>query len=86
MSELALAPLAALAQVLVAGMTFPLFFRLQQKGGPVLLSQIGYVAAAVGLIAATFLLGEQYSLMTWVGAAVIAFGVVITIVAQITER
>lgn len=85
-SELALAPLAALAQVLVAGMTFPVFFRLQQKGGPVLLSQIGYVAAAVGLIAETSLLGEQYSLMTWVGAAIIAFGIVITIVAQITER
>lgn len=84
--ELVLAPLAALAQMLVAGMTFPVFFRLQQKGGPVLLSQIGYIAAAVSLIAATFLLGEQYSLMTWVGAAVIAFGIAITIMAQITER
>jgi drug/metabolite transporter (DMT)-like permease len=81
-SELSLAPVATLAQILVAGMTFPVYFRLQQKGGPVLLSQIGYVAAAVGLIAATFLLGEQYSLMTWVGAVVIAFGIVITILAQ----
>lgn len=85
-SELALAPWAVLAQVFVAGMTFPVYFRLQQKGGPVLLSQIGYVAAAVGLIAATFLLGEQYSPMTWVGATVIASGIVITMVAQITER
>ncbi len=85
-SELALAPSAALAQAVVAGMTFPVFFRLQQKGGPVLLSQIGYVAAAVGLIAATFLLGEQYSLMTWIGAAVIAVGIAITIAAQIAVR
>jgi len=84
--ELALAPLAALVQVLVAGMMFPVYFRLQQKGGPVLLSQIGYVAAAVGLITATLLLGEQYSSMTWAGAAVIAFGIVITIMAQITGR
>lgn len=84
--ELMLAPLAALAQMFVAGIMFPVFFRLQQKGGPVLLSQIGYVAAAVGLISATFLLGEHYTPMTWVGAAVIALGIIVTIVAQITER
>ena len=84
-SELALAPWAALVQVVIAGMTFPVFFRLQQRGGPVLLSQVGYVAAAVGLITATFLLGEKYSLMTWVGVAVIAFGIAITLVAQVTE-
>jgi hypothetical protein len=42
------APVAgrALLQVLVASMIFPVLFRLQQKGGPVLLRQIGYVAAA----------------------------------------
>ncbi|MDX2464348.1 MAG: DMT family transporter, partial [Porticoccus sp.] len=84
--ELSLAPFAVLAQVLVAGVMFPIFFRLQQKGGPVLLSQIGYVAAAVGLITATFLLDEQYSPMTWVGAAIIAFGIVVTIVAQIKKH
>jgi len=84
--ELARAPLAALAQALAAGMMFPIFFRLQQKGGPVLLSQIGYVAAAVGLIAATVLLGERYSTMTWAGAAVIAFGIATTIAAQTTKR
>jgi len=85
-SELTLAPLAALAQMLVAGLMFPVFFRLQQQGGPVFLSQLGYVAAAVGLIAATFLLDEHYSAMTWVGAAIIAVGIVVTVVAQITER
>jgi drug/metabolite transporter (DMT)-like permease len=76
----------ALAQVLVAGMTFPTFFRLQQQGGPVLLSQIGYVAAAVGLIGATLFLGERYSLTTWLGAGVIAVGIAITIIAQRTDR
>ncbi|MBL4905968.1 MAG: DMT family transporter [Sneathiella sp.] len=79
------APWAALAQVLVAGMTFPVFFRLQQIGGPVLLSQIGYVAAAVGLIAATVLLDEQYSAMTWMGAAIIASGIGITVYSQIKK-
>jgi len=67
-------------------MTFPVLFRLQQKGGPVLLSQIGYVAAAVGLIAATLLLGEQYNQATWLGTGVIAAGILITIFAQIGGR
>lgn len=84
--EIAPAAGAALAQVLVAGMTFPAFFRLQQNGGPILLSQIGYVAAAVGLISATLFLGERYSLLTWLGAGVIAVGIGITITAQRTER
>jgi drug/metabolite transporter (DMT)-like permease len=86
LGQLSAAPLAAVAQALVAGITFPIYFRLQQKGGPVLLSQIGYIAAAVSLIVATFLLGEKYSLLTWVGAAVIAFGIANTIMAQLKNR
>ena len=77
---------AALAQMLVAGMTFPVFFRLQRHGGPVLLSQIGYVAAAVGMIVATAFLGERYDALTWAGAGVIAGGIAITIVAQRRAR
>lgn len=84
--EVAPAAGTALAQVLVAGITFPAFFRLQQQGGPVLLSQIGYVAATVGLIGATVFLGERYSATTWLGAGVIAVGIAITIVAQQTGR
>ena len=83
--ELAAAPLAALAQLVVSGMTFPVFYRLQQRGGPVLLSQIGYVASAVGLIAATVFLGERYAVLTWAGSAVIAMGVGITLCAQHRE-
>lgn len=86
LNEIAPAAGAALAQVLVAGMTFPAFFRLQQKGGPVLLSQIGYVAAAVGLIGATVFLGERYSATTWLGAGVIVVGIGITIAAQRIDR
>jgi len=85
-TELTREPEAALAQALVAGLMFPVYFRLQQKGGPVLLSQIGYIAAAVGLVAATVFLGERYSTMTWIGAAVIAFGIAITIAAQMKKR
>lgn len=71
-----------LVQMLVSGLNFPFFYRLQRDGGPVLLSQIGYVAAAVGLIAATVFLGERYSLLTWLGAGIIAAGIVATVVAQ----
>lgn len=80
--ELSAAPYAALLQMLVAGITFPIFFRLQKIGGPVLLSQIGYVAAAVGLLTATLFLGETYGLLTWGGAAIIALGILVTILAQ----
>ncbi|MCT7376861.1 DMT family transporter [Chelativorans salis] len=40
-----------LAQVAAASIMFAFFFRLQAVGGPVYLSQIGYVGAAVGLAA-----------------------------------
>ncbi len=80
--DLSQVPLIALVQAIVAGMTFPLFFRLQHFGGPVLLSQIGYVAAAVGLIAATMFLSEIYGILTWVGAGVIALGIGFTIISQ----
>ena len=82
LSQLAAVPGVSVAQFIVAGMTFPIFFRLQQFGGPVLLSQLGYVAAAVGMAAATLFLGESYRLLTWGGAAIIALGVAFTILAQ----
>lgn len=81
-ATLAVVPLPAFAQALAAAAGVPLYFRLQQLGGPVLLSQIGYVAAAVGLIAATVLLGERYVWETWAGAGIIAAGIALTVLAQ----
>lgn len=77
-------PHLVLPQMLVAGLTFPAYFALQRAGGPVLLSQIGYVAAAVGLAAGTVLLGEVYAPLTWAGAAVVAIGIALTIRAQLS--
>ena len=75
-------PLVAVAQVASASAMFAFFFRLQAVGGPVYLSQIGYVAAAVGLFAGTIFLGEHYHLLTWAGAVIITIGVIITTKAQ----
>lgn len=47
-------PLLVLAQVATAATMFAFFFRLQAVGGPVYLSQIGYVAAAIALFPAYF--------------------------------
>ena len=75
-------PLLVLAQIASASAMFVFFFRLQAVGGPVYLSQIGYVGAAIGLISGTLVLGERYQLLTWLGAAIITVGIVMTTKAQ----
>jgi drug/metabolite transporter (DMT)-like permease len=75
-------PLVTIAQIAASALMFVFFFRLQIAGGPVYLSQIGYVAAAIGLFSGTLFLGERYGLLTWLGAVVIAVGVIVTTKAQ----
>ncbi len=75
-------PLLVAAQIASASAMFAFFFRLQAVGGPIYLSQIGYVAAAIGLLSGTLLLGERYQLLTWTGAAIIFVGVSMTTRAQ----
>jgi drug/metabolite transporter (DMT)-like permease len=75
-------PILVAVQVAASSAMFAFFFRLQQVGGPVYLSQIGYVAAAVGLVIGVVFLGERYALLTWLGAAIITLGVSITTKAQ----
>jgi drug/metabolite transporter (DMT)-like permease len=75
-------PFLTLAQAAASATMFAFFFRLQAVGGPVYLSQIGYVAAALGLVAGTLFLGERYQLATWDGAAIIMAGVAMTTKAQ----
>ena len=80
--DLTAVPTLTLAQFLVAALMYAVFFRLQEVGGPVYLSQIGYVAAAVALFSGTLLLGESYPLATWLGALVICVGIALTTQAQ----
>jgi drug/metabolite transporter (DMT)-like permease len=71
-------PLLVFAQVAVAATMFAFFFRLQLVGGPIYLSQIGYVAAAVALLIGVLFLGERYALLTWLGAGIVTIGVIMT--------
>lgn len=75
-------PMVSLVQACASAAMFALFFRLQAVGGPVYLSQIGYVAAAIGLVSGSFLFGEHYQLFTWLGALIITIGVSMTTRAQ----
>lgn len=75
-------PYVMAAQIAASSAMFAFFFRLQAVGGPVYLSQIGYVAAAIGLLSGVLFLGEHYSLLTWIGAAIVVVGVVMTTRAQ----
>lgn len=77
LGALALAPGLAALQIAVTALTYLLYFRLQVVAGPVYLSQIGYVATAVGLGTGTLLFGERYSPWVWGGAAVIVAGVLL---------
>lgn len=81
-ATLAAVPGIALTQAVAAAATFAVFFRLQAVGGPVYLSQIGYVAAAVGLVSGVAFLGERYGLATWAGAGLICLGVALATRAQ----
>ena len=82
LAPLTAVPLEVAAQVASSAGLFVFFFRLQVVGGPVYLSQMGYVAAALGLVSGTMFLGETYALLTWVGAGIIAVGVAMTTRAQ----
>jgi drug/metabolite transporter (DMT)-like permease len=81
-AALSAVPLTTVLQMASSAAMFFFFFRLQAVGGPVYLSQMGYVAAAFGLVVGTLFLGERYLALTWIGAGVLAVGVVLASLAQ----
>lgn len=81
--RLAEVPWAVLAQMFASPVMFVLFFRLQHHGGPVTLSQIGTVAAAVGVAIGAAVLGERYPAVVWAGVVVIAAGLGLTVMSRV---
>ena len=74
-------PLVA-AQSVALGAGYACFFRLQQVGGPVYLSQISYVNTAVGLIFAVTLLGERLPEASWLASILILAGILLVAIAS----
>jgi drug/metabolite transporter (DMT)-like permease len=81
-ATLATVPGLAIAQILASAAMLALFFQLQVVGGPVTLSQIGTVSAAVGVAIGTIGLGERYPTIVWIGIAIIAVGITLTVRAR----
>lgn len=63
-------------QALITGAAYLVFFRLQAVGGPVYLSQAGYVITGVGLLYGLTLFGERFPAGVWFGFGVALCGVV----------
>jgi drug/metabolite transporter (DMT)-like permease len=55
-----------------------LYFELQRAGGIVSFSQIGYVGAVLGVAGGSLVLGEHYAPATWMAAAFICIGILIS--------
>jgi drug/metabolite transporter (DMT)-like permease len=81
-STLTTVPSLVAVQVTATAAMLALFFQLQVVGGPVTLSQIGTVAAGVGVLAGTVGLGERYPAIVWIGIVVIAAGISLTVRAR----
>lgn len=83
LSPLMAVPGLVALQLLASTVMFLMFFRLQQIGGPTYLSQIGYVAAVVGVAIGVSLMGETYPQQVWAGVAVVAAGIALSTVSQV---
>ena len=75
-----------LLQSLVTGIGYAFFFRLQQVGGPVYLSQISYVNTGVGVIFAILAFGEVLPLMAWVAIPCIFAGIALVTLTSKPEN
>jgi drug/metabolite transporter (DMT)-like permease len=64
-----------LGQIAISALHYWLYMRLQRAAGPVYLSQIGYVAAAIGVVLAYLLFTELPSISLLSGIAMIIAGV-----------
>lgn len=64
-----------IGQIALSALHYWLYMRLQRAAGPVYLSQIGYVAAAIGVFLAYILFSELPTISLLIGIALIVAGV-----------
>ncbi len=65
-------------QMLLTALTYLGFFELQKRSNPVFLSQMGCIAALVGLLIGMLYFDERYALGVWLGVLVILTGLWLT--------
>lgn len=83
-ATLARAPTLAAFQGVFNALQFLMFMRLQKSAGPVYVSQVGYVATAIGLGSGAIAFGETYSPWVWAASGLIFLGVNIVNLARRT--
>ncbi len=75
-----------LVQSLVTGIGYAFFFRLQQVGGPVYLSQISYVNTGVGVIFAVAAFHETLPFAAWIAIPLIFAGIALVTLTSKPEN
>jgi drug/metabolite transporter (DMT)-like permease len=75
-----------LVQSLVTGIGYAFFFRLQQVGGPVYLSQISYVNTGVGVIFAVAAFHERLPFAAWIAIPLIFAGIALVTLTSKPEN
>jgi drug/metabolite transporter (DMT)-like permease len=75
-----------LVQSLVTGIGYAFFFRLQQVGGPVYLSQISYVNTGVGVIFAVAAFHEALPFAAWIAIPLIFAGIALVTLTSKPEN
>ena len=75
-----------IVQSLCTGIGYAFFFRLQQVGGPVYLSQISYVNTGVGIAFAVLFFGEHLPFTAWLAVGCIFAGVALVTLTGQTSR
>ncbi|WP_299471276.1 DMT family transporter [uncultured Roseibium sp.] len=70
------------AQTAIFGLQYGLYFRLQQTAGPVYLSQIGSVAAVVGLVLGYLVFNEVPNAAKISAVAFVGIGIVLVTIGQ----
>ena len=75
--------LPVLCQGALTGLGYMAFFRLQSVGGPVYLSQSGYVITAIGMAYGLFLFGEVFGAALWFGLCLNLAGILLVTLSQL---